>query len=329
MEISMNVVNEGTIENQQVDYKAERKNFSKIGFRLFVSSIIMQMIAPVIVGMFFPGWNTNTTLSTIVTMISLFIIGYPIMIFLLKKIDAKAADRLLEKKNMSILEIIKAFAMGYGILVAGNMIGLAITAIIGLIKGGDVVNPFAEMAMGVDNIALLAVYTVILAPVFEEIVFRKMLIDRTIKYGEGIAVVFSGVTFALFHGNFNQFIYALPMGMFLAFIYVKTANVKYTIILHMAVNFVGSILGNLLTRIFDNTTTVGAAVINVYSIVVLVIAAVGVFLFIFCRKKLKLNTLNKEISLEKGKRFKTVAFNLGMILYSIFFIILMVALLFV
>ena len=37
----------------------------------------------------------------------------------------------------------------------------------------------------------------------------------------------------------------------------------------------------------------------------------------------------KEISLEKGKRFKTVAFNLGMILYSIFFIILMVALLFV
>lgn len=81
---------------------------------------------------------------------------------------------------------------------------------------------------------------VLLAPVLEELLFRKMLIDRTIKYGEGISVLISALFFGLFHGNLNQFAYAFVIGGVFAFVYVKTGNVKYTIYMHMLVNFLGS-----------------------------------------------------------------------------------------
>ena len=49
--------------------------------------------------------------------------------------------------------------------------------------------------------------------------------------------------FGLFHGNLNQFVYAFVLGLCFGFIYVKTGNIRYTIGLHMLVNFLGSVLG--------------------------------------------------------------------------------------
>ena len=51
-------------------------------------------------------------------------------------------------------------------------------------------------------------YMVICAPILEEYIFRKLIVDRTVKYGQGVAVVLSGLMFGLFHGNLNQFAYA-------------------------------------------------------------------------------------------------------------------------
>ena len=51
-------------------------------------------------------------------------------------------------------------------------------------------------------------FSVVLAPVMEELIFRKVLIDRTIVYGDKAAVVLSGLLFGVFHGNFHQFFYA-------------------------------------------------------------------------------------------------------------------------
>ena len=65
---------------------------------------------------------------------------------------------------------------------------------------------------------------VLCAPVAEELIFRKLLIDRLTQYGEGVAVLFSGLMFGLFHGNLNQFVYAFVLGLCFGFIYVKTGD---------------------------------------------------------------------------------------------------------
>ena len=69
----------------------------------------------------------------------------------------------------------------------------------------------------------------VLAPVFEELVFRKVLVDHVLPFGEWPAILFSGITFGLFHGNLTQFFYAALLGMVLAYVYIRTGNILYSI----------------------------------------------------------------------------------------------------
>ena len=82
----------------------------------------------------------------------------------------------------------------------------------------------------------------ILAPIFEELIFRKFMIDRLIKHGEFVAIFLSGLTFGLFHGNFQQFFFATFIGWLFAFLYIRTGNILHTILLHMAINLGTSVV---------------------------------------------------------------------------------------
>lgn len=57
----------------------------------------------------------------------------------------------------------------------------------------------------------------VVGPFCEEIIFRGFFFQN-LKKGNGVigAAVFSGILFGLFHMNFNQFVYAAAMGIFLA-----------------------------------------------------------------------------------------------------------------
>ncbi len=57
---------------------------------------------------------------------------------------------------------------------------------------------------------------VVMAPICEEILFRKILIDRIRLYGDKAAILVSSVVFGLSHGNFYQFFYAFGIGLVLA-----------------------------------------------------------------------------------------------------------------
>ena len=110
----------------------------------------------------------------------------------------------------------------------GNLVGTLITTVVGTLKGSAVDNALMTYATE-SNMIVTFIYMVICAPILEEYIFRKLIVDRTVKYGQGVAIVLSGLMFGLFHGNLNQFAYAFLLGMFLAFLYVKTGNLKITI----------------------------------------------------------------------------------------------------
>lgn len=184
-------------------------------------------------------------------------------------------------------------------------------------------------------------YMVICAPILEEYIFRKLIVDRTVKYGQGVAVVLSGLMFGLFHGNLNQFAYAFLLGMFLAFLYVKTGELKVTIGLHMCINFMGAVVSVLLLKAihleeYQEVIMNGAdsqAVMDymmkylpgwigymIYVLFILAVLVTGIVLFIVYRKKLKL----EPGQIAKGRRFKTVIGNPGMICYCIFWIAMII-----
>lgn len=102
-----------------------------------------------------------------------------------------------------------------------NLIGHFITMFIGMLKGSMISNNIVDITSGLSP-STNALLMVLLAPFAEGILSRKLLIVRTLKYGEGIAIFFSGLMFGLFHGNLKQFAYALTIGIFLEFVYLKT-----------------------------------------------------------------------------------------------------------
>ena len=82
--------------------------------------------------------------------------------------------------------------------------------------------------------------------IFEELLFRKWILNPSKKYGTCFAVVFSALLFGLYHLNVNQGIFAFLLGMVFAVIAVKTGTIKYTILLHFLNNAyacLGMILG--------------------------------------------------------------------------------------
>lgn len=308
-----------------MDMKENRKHFSKIGLGMFFGTLIIcaaQIICQSVVVLLRPEWGYNQDILLASTMIPLYLIGYPLTFLLVKR----AKGGRIEEHPMTKVQLVKAFAICYVLLIAGNILGLTVTMLIGILKGGEVLNPFVTMAT-TGNMWITAVYVVILAPVFEEYLFRKLLIDRTIKYGEGVAIVVSAIMFALFHGNLNQFVYALPMGLFLAFIYVKTGRMKYTLVLHMAVNFMGSVIGNIISTYFDMEKMPGMIAVILFNVLIIAVIVAGLIFLIKGRKQFKLT--QGETALEKGTKFKTIWFNVGMVLYCAFWGVNIIVMLFV
>lgn len=302
------------------DYKAYKKEFSGIGIRMLISTVIilaLQSGASAILLTLFPQWQGNFAITLVITMLPLYLIGFPISFALLRDKNAPA----IEKHTMTAGQLIIAFLMLYGIMIVGNLIGLALTAGIGLLKGSPVQNAMVNLVSG-GSLWVTAIFTVLCAPVFEEFLFRKLICSRVVKYGEGVAVVVSGLLFGLFHMNFNQFFYAFFLGCFLAFLYVKTGNLKYTILLHMVLNFFGTVLGGIIMSL-DQSNPFMMIIMAVYSLCIYGMAIAGIVLLIVKRRKLTLNP--GEIVIEKGQRFKTVILNVGMILFCLVLFAIMIA----
>lgn len=305
-----------------MDTRACRKEFSGLGLRMLACAFIIngvQVAGQLLLVRWKPEWISNVNILLAFTMIPQYVIGFPCAFLVMSDIKDK---RQIEKHQMKFWQLLLAFMMGYTLLMAGNLIGLGFTFGIGVLKGEPVSNALQEM-IGDTNIWITSIYTVLLAPVFEELLFRKMICDRMVKYGQGAAIILSGLIFGLFHGNFNQFFYAFFIGSFFAFIYVKTGNIKYTIGLHMAVNFIGSVVGGLFLQYVDleNLTLSGMMVSALYSIFIYGIVIAGFVLLLVNISKLKVDV--DYHPLMKRQRAKDMLINVGMILFYVFFLILM------
>lgn len=324
---------------KKMDEKSMKKSFSGLGFRFLIGTLVIyavQMGVMAIVGAVKPEWLEDTTISLILAVLPLYLIGMPVLIALVKRMPGEAPAKKSIKPGQFILALIMCFALMY----CGNLVGTLITTVVGVLKGSAVDNALMTYATG-SNMFVTFLYMVICAPILDEYVFRKLIVDRTVQYGQGVAVVLSGLMFGLFHGNLNQFAYAFLLGLFLAFLYVKTGELKVTISLHMCINFMGAIVSVLLLKAihleeYQQVITCGEdsqafmdymmkylpAWIGymIYVFFILAVLVTGIVLFIVSRRKLAV----EPGQIAKGQRFKTVICNPGMLCYCIFWIVMII-----
>ena len=122
---------------------------------------------------------------------------------------------------------------------------------ISLLAGGELINPVADAVLG-SNFIITFIYGSFVAPVVEEIIFRKLLLDRLRRFGDLAAILLSGIVFGLFHMNLLQFLYASVLGFIFAYVTLKTNTIRYSIILHVLINMIGTVVAPLLLKSGDN-----------------------------------------------------------------------------
>lgn len=112
-----------------------------------------------------------------------------------------------------------------------------------------------------DVTLLLALYSVVLAPLAEELVFRG-LIFRYARHALPfwLANIWQALLFGLIHGNFIQGIYAFVLGLILGFICHRGRGIKYSIPVHIVFNIAGVWYSDLikLTTALNYNVAIGA-----------------------------------------------------------------------
>ena len=125
----------------------------------------------------------------------------------------------------------------FPIISAGALIGNLLSFLLSFGKASNPTDSLSGLSIGVQFVCV-----VVLAPIFEELLFRRAIIRHSVRYGEKTAILFSAAAFALFHGNLFQFFYAFGIGLLFGYIYVRTGKLIYTIFLHAIINFWGTIV---------------------------------------------------------------------------------------
>ena len=165
-------------------------------------------------------------------------------VFILKKIKFEPLPRSEEKYGFGTY--LKNVCIVFSLSVIGSMIGNIINSLIKSAGGTESKSGLVDMISG--DYYIMLIFTVSFAPIFEEIMMRRMIVDRTYKYGKLKAILTSGLLFGLVHGNFEQFFYAFLVGMFFAYVYIKTGRLRHSIILHMTLNLYSMVIMFLYSR---------------------------------------------------------------------------------
>ncbi|MBR0436215.1 MAG: CPBP family intramembrane metalloprotease [Clostridia bacterium] len=177
------------------------------------------------------------------------------------------------------------FPCVYALAAAGSMTG----QLIGLLIGKGLTNIAADVILSVNPLVTLLCASII-APVAEELFFRKALIDRLSQFHPMDAILLSALLFGLVHSNLTQFLYAFPIGVLFGIIYWRTKNIGYTILLHVFMNTVGGVAPQIMTMFTQGegeslAAMLGALVSMLFASLMLGLVVVGIVFLIRYRKR--------------------------------------------
>lgn len=234
----------------------------------------------------------------------------------------------------------KAFANFPAIYGTGMTINLITAGVIFLITGGgdinDTINSLGIAPPTITSSLILFVLLVVVAPLFEEFIFRGAVMNLLKPYGGGVAIFVSAFCFGIYHGNFQQFFYAFALGILLGYVSYATNSMFCNTMLHAMFNSISGILMILVsTDAVQAVSLDPAAELNdsqqliitlyaIFMIAILITALIGFIAMILKLKDIKKYRIPKvwgEVS--NGKKMAILIFTLPVMLSIILMIDIM------
>ena len=191
---------------------------------------------------------------------------------------------------------------------------LSVTEIVLNIFGFTILPGLEALTVDMDDFGMF-LYTCILAPVTEEILFRGVVLRKLIPYGKRFAILCSAVTFGLFHGNLVQAPFAFLVGLVLGYVAAEY-NICWAMLLHMVNNLV---MADMLSRL---TSSLPLMVANTVTLLVFFVFAVAALVILIVRRKDIRSWKEKEqiYKVYLGCFFKSA----GMIAFGVIMMLMMV-----
>jgi len=227
--------------------KKMKKNYSLMGLAIAifgVAATLLQLanvkLLPVISTSLFKTDITELPVFSFLNIIvPMYLTCFPILLLATSKMDKVK----LEKNKWHFGHYIVSVLLMFGMVGVGTIIGLICHMLVITPFGVNLADSSALADLMLNSNPFWRILTVgILAPIVEEMIFRKLLIDRVVKYGEWTAILTSGLMFGLFHGNFQQCFFAGLIGGLFAYIYIRTGKIWATMLLHATLNLMTSVV---------------------------------------------------------------------------------------
>ena len=320
-----------------VDLRQAKRAFGRVELFAFLLLLIFQAAAVVIivvVGLVRPALTASIWFSELVSLVPLYLFALPISMLLLRRLPRRAPMT----NFLTAGRLVSLFLICLFLTYASNLLCSMSLAVLQAVTGLQSVNPVSAMLDGSGFWDTL-LFMVILAPIGEEWVFRRLVLDRIRCYGEKTAVLVSALLFALFHGNLSQGLYAFLLGCVFAYVYLRTGRLRYCIGLHMAINAVGSLipvvvllpglerLEALSMEEIGSMTTEAllpylGTIVGVGLYALLLVGGFIAGLVLFLQRWRKICFLPAEQELPREARFRTAFRNPGLVLLILLFLAL-------
>ncbi len=307
-------VGDDVIDLQQ-DTAYDRKNLS----RLFLSFVFSGILANAFLSV--AGFIFTSTLSYVPDFINVILNdSYTILVSILfvyfsRKVPSR---RPCSESEMTFNKYLLFIISFFPLMFFGSLVGVWVSDAVGVIAGKEIKNVVEEFSHSYPMHQVF-ISSVIIAPITEEILFRKIIIDKVSRHGIFFSTLFSGVLFGAYHGNFHQFFYATFLGILLAVIYYRYGKLRYTIILHSLINFIGTL--PMIFENFDMTRNLFFMYISAcYTLMYIVSIPLGIIIIV---KSLN-SYIKKNPLLVSNGCAKLFDKNIGFILFIIYTLLMFV-----
>lgn len=248
---------------------------------------------------FFDGMSVNNSylIQSLFSFLFLYIIPIIGVILLFKP---KGMCGRVYKKPEFFSNAMLAFPAMYGLAIMTNLLTMLVSMIFtetDLYRSFNTVNDLKPDTMFCAMVLLFQL--VVIAPIFEEFWYRGVVMEALRPFGNGFAIILSGLLFGLTHANLSQFFYATVLGICLGYIAVSTKSILTTTLMHAMFNGISGILLVMVTLpdvgdylMSTNTgikveDTPNIIMYKIYNFVIIMLMIVGVFMAVFKLKKLK------------------------------------------
>lgn len=244
--------------------------------------------------------------------IAIYGVGLPIFLLICKKIPDN--QPMIPEKQMDITAkiFLKILSVGFCVMYLSNLLFSRLQPWIFGDSDSTRFELFLMELLESNSLLEKVLLLCVIPAVMEELVFRKYLYKKVGVYGDQAFILVSGLCFGMFHGNINQFMYASLLGFLLAWVYVASGDIRWCMLLHFIINFVGSVVSSYLLE--------SMTLLTVFSFFILIVIILGSITLVKATKGKR-----KEQLKIYGKLLPITFKNSGMIVFGILFVLMCIS----